>query len=186
MVTVALEKGKRTRARERGHQVLSSLSTPEARAKWAQDPVQYLVAGGFTADLPEEAKEPFRRYLRSLELPAVVQPGLLGVDDDWWSCNGCKIGIGATVFGIFAVVGAAVVLAIAGTGGAAAPEAVAAAPELAEGAAGAGVAAVAAETGLTFAKVAQIFVVAFGAYGMGGVAEAVIEEVCKETGACAA
>jgi hypothetical protein len=145
-----------------------------------------MVVGGFSPDLPEDAKEPFRRYLAGLELPPVVQPGLLGSDPSWWSCNACRIGIGATVFGIAAVVVAAIVAATAASAGAAAPEEVAAAPEIAEGAAGAAVAVVAAETGLTVAKVATIFATAFVAYGAAEFAGAAIDEVCKATGACAA
>jgi hypothetical protein len=169
-------------AQERGHEILKSLSTPEARREWSQDPAQYLVANGFANDLPEDAKAQLGNYMSSIELPPLVEPGQLGAD--WWSCIGCKLGIGATVFGIAAAVIAAIVACTAGTGGAAAPAEIAAAPELAEGAAGAAAGVVAVETGLTLARVLQIFAAAFVTYGVAGFAEGVIEELCKATGAC--
>lgn len=170
-------------AQERGRMVLKSLSTAQAREQWARDPVQYLVANGFVKELPAEVKANLGRYLGWIALPPLEEHARL-VGGGWWECNGCKIGIGATVFAIAAVVVAACIAAAAASGGAAAPEEVAAAPELAEGAAGAAAVAVAAETGLTVTRVAQIFATAFVSYGVAGFAEAAIEALCQATGAC--
>jgi len=181
-------------AQERGDRVLKSLANGAAREKWSRDPVSYMQDAGFSGDLPgairahaltEDGKARLRAYLSSLDLEVDGGSGRL-LGSGWWACTGCKVGIGATVFAITAVIVAACIAAVAATDGAAAPAEAAASEMIEAGTVTAEVAAVSAETGLTAARVAKIFVTAFLAYGAASFAEEAIEALCKATGACAA
>jgi hypothetical protein len=176
-------------AQQRGETIVKSLMSSDARNTWNKDPIAYLEANGISlANATAEHQDQLRTYVQSLPLPpAGSRPGTAMVDDsagDWFACTGCKVGIGATVTGIAAVIVAAIVAAGVVTGGAAAPEEAAAAGALETGTAVAEVATVAAETSLPTATVVRIFAAAWVAGGAAEFLANAVDGLCQATGAC--